>query len=359
MKKSLSIAFLSLTTYFSSISYASECHLDNCPDDIFPSFFKYLTLPELYNMGLTAKVIDSEVMKYIGSNHDNGFNDSAKNHVMIKNYVDNPFKTVDHFLSGERQLLKRVYGVTDLLKEDPEKFIKLVLHSIPHTPETIDSDLRTFHQNTFQIDNLTNSLPTYETSQQKLASVLIELLTWAQVGDQVWDQVWAQVWAQVWDQVRAQVWAQVWDQVWDQAWDQVWAQVGDQVWDQVRAQVGDQVRAQVWDQVWAQVGAQVWANEDLRHFKFAPAFEAGNLNEVLKPAIDYVFTVYQLGTLAMRHSEAFKTTQSDFAKFISDRINEEQARVILGRLDIPDSPEGNYLVDTQLKLIKRLIQVSE
>ena len=90
--------------------------------------------------------------------------------------------------------------LVDLMKEHSSDFIRLVLHSIPHTPETIESDLSTFHQDT-QTDNLISSLPTYETSQQKLAGVLIELVTW--------------------DQVRAQVWAQVGDQVGDQVRDQV------------------------------------------------------------------------------------------------------------------------------------------
>ena len=80
---------------------------------------------------------------------------------------------------------------------------------------------------------------------------------------------------------------------------------------------------------------------------------------MLKLAIDYVFTVYQLGTLAMGHSEAFKTIHTNLAQFVSDRINEEQARVILADLNIPDAPEGNYLVDAQLKLIKRLLPAAE
>ena len=284
MKKLLLIAFLSLITNFSSISYASECHLNSCPDDIFSLLFRYLTLPELYNMGLTAKRIDSSVMEYISNNDKEDFSNAAKNHVMLKNYEENPFTTIDDLLNGERQPLKRVYGVTDLLRKDPEKFIKLVLHSIPHTPETIESELRTFHQETFQINKLISSLPTYETAQQKLAGVLIELLTWGQVGDQVWDQV----------------------------------------------------------------------KEDLRHFQIASAYQAGNLNEVLKPAIDYTFTVYQLGTLAMRHSDDFKKIHTDFSEFFAEKITEEQAGEILKGLNIPNAPEGSYLIDTQLQLIRRL-----
>ena len=61
----------------------------------------------------------------------------------------------------------------------------------------------------------------------------------------------------------------------------------------------------------------------------------------------------------MRYSEDFKDVQTDLAQSISNKITEEQAIEILDGLDIPNDPEGNYLVATQLKLIKRLIQVSE
>ena len=220
------------------------------------------------------------------SKYGKSLREESKFHVIT---AENNVLFLREYLKGPRQAISRIDNLALLLKEYPSDFIKLMLHSIPHTPETIDSDLRTFHQDTFKVDNLISSVPTYETAQQKLAGVLIELMTW--------DQVWAQVWDQV--------------------------------------------------------------NEDLRHCQFASAFEDGNLNEVLKPAIDYAFTVYQLGTLAMRHSEAFKSIHTNFAQFISERITEDQAAVILNGLNIPGAPEGNYLIDTQLKLINRLLPVFE
>ena len=295
-----------------------------------------------------------------------GPNSYLREHMFDITMNDGSSKTLREYLQEERAPITEVKNLTALLKDSPSTFIRLILKSIPYTLETIDSDLRTFHQETFQIDNLINSLPTYETAQQKLSGVLIELEIWTKV----WDQVGAQVWAQVEDQVdeivfsaqagsrfRAQFGGQSKAQVEAQVRDQSKAQVGGQVWAQFGAQVGAQFGDQFGAQVGAQFGDQV--NEDLRRFQFVSAFEAGNLNEVLIPAIDYVFTTYQLGTLAMRHSEAFKTIQTNFARSISEIITEEQAAAILSNLNIPDAPEGNYLIDAQLKLIKRLLPVSD
>ena len=288
-----------------------------------------------------------------------------RNHMFDVTLNDGSSETLRDYFQGEITQILGVKNLETLMKESPNPFIHLMMLSIPHTPETIESDLRSFHQDTFQIEKLICSLPTYETPQQKLASVLLEQFTWCQVNFEVG--------LQVADHVRSkagtQAVGQCVEQGAEQVGDYVRTQVGYQLVHQVRNQVGFLVLDQVWNHVLvqfltqfiAQVNSQVGplVNEDLRYFQFASAFQAGNLNEILIPAIDYTLTVYQLGTLAMRHSEAFKTIHRGLSQFISQKISEEQATAILNGLNIPDAPEGNYLVETQLKMIKRHLPNAE
>ena len=284
-------------------------------------------------------------------------NSYLRNHMFDVTLADGSSKTLREYLAGERSQVLYIKNLSTLMNESHSSFISLMMKSIPNKPETVDSDLRAFHQNTFQINNLIGSLPSYETSQQRLASVVIEQLTWDQVWNKLLGPILAQFEGQVIDQVIDQVITQLMTQVGAEAWSEVWAQLMDQVGDQVWAEVWALRMDQLWDQVWDQVEAQV--NDGLRHFDFALAFDNENLKGVLKPAIDYTFMIYQLGTLAIGQTEIFKRTHLQLSQSISEIVTEEQANAILKSIDIPDAPEGNYLVEAQLKLIKRHLPVAE
>ena len=258
-----------------------------------------------------------------------------------------------------------IKNITQLVKERPDDFKKLVLASIPKTRDDIKNNLESYYKETMKIDDLINDLPRYETAQEKLAAFLLEHDVWDKVWRQVWDKVRDHLLRQVWDQVGAQVLRQLLRQVGAQVEDQARGQVWFQVWDQIENQeeifevwdpLAPPVAPQVWYQVWRQVEDDLSLN-----FDFKSVTEPEKLREVLKPEIDYLFMVYQLKSIAMRQSKEFKAIlegdeDSDgFIKFIEDRITEEQAEAILENLkgNFPESPEGNYLVESQLKMLKR------
>lgn len=208
-----------------------------------------------------------------------------------------------------------------LAKQRPKDFMELVIASIANTPALRESSLKSFYEKMFPIAQLIASLPSLETPQEKLAGILIELSFWCQV----WEQVWKQVWEQVWKQIGTQVWQQVGEQVWEQVW--------------------NQVRDQVWDQLY----------NDLRNFDMSLAYQQGQLSERLRLAIDYVLAVYQLGTIAMRHSEAFKQIHEALADRLLQRMTSEQIQHVVDSIVIPPTPPNpnNYLVQTQLDILRR------
>ena len=87
----------------------------------------------------------------------------------------------------------------------------------------------------------------------------------------------------------------------------------------------------------------------MSNFDFSSAFRENQLSEVLKPAIDYGFMVYQLASISILHSQ--ETRQ--MIESLKDRFTEEQAANILANINLPEAPEGNYLVKTQLDILRR------
>ena len=276
---------------------------------------------------------------------------------------------LSNYLGGESRGVSELSNIVSLFTERPDIFVRFILKSMPHTAEEIESNLQEYYREIIKFENLIESLPLANNPYQKLAGILVELASWEQVETQVWVQVYAQVIFQIREQVEYhasnQIGAQIREQIEDYARNQIGAQIREQVGnrarkqvlEQLREKVGDDVwehvREQVGDYVWEQVRGKIWekATDDLRNFQFASAFEQLNLNAVAKPAIDYTFTVYQLGTLA--HYEEFKSTQIHLSNLLSERITEYQVSAIIDNLKLPDNLDGNYLLETQLKLIAR------
>ena len=258
-----------------------------------------------------------------------------------------------------------------LAQQRPKDFIQLLIKSIPNTPALRESSLKSFYKEILPIAQLIASLPSLETPQEKLAGILIELSFWCQVWEQVWKhsgtQVWAQVWPQVWQQVREQVSAQVGEQVLDQVWQQVSAQVGEQVsaqvGEQVSAQVGEQVSAhctiQVKDQVKDQIVKHFKAPLDqyLRKYNFLEAYSNNTLKPMLACALGDLLMVYQLGSIPMRYSGAFKQIQDNFAAFILEKMTPKQIKNAVDSIGIPATPSDphNCFVQTELNMLRRCL----
>ena len=252
-----------------------------------------------------------------------------------------------------------------LAKQRPKDFIQLLIKSIPNTPALRESSLKSFYEKIFPIAQLIASLPPLETPQEKLAGILTELAFWHQVSNQVWGQVWDQVWERVGDQVLAQVWLQ--------AMEQISAQVGTQVREQVSAHCTVQAmdramnlamdlamnlaknlaKDQVKDQILKHFKAPL--DEYLRKYNFSEA-SSNTLRPMLAHAIGDLLMVYQLGSIPMRYSGAFKQIQDKFAAFILEKMTPEEAqRVINSDIPAPPSDPNNCFVQTELNMLRRCL----
>ena len=277
--------------------------------------------------------------------------------------------TIDKRPKPSNRFSFEVKHLAQLVKKRPEDFKTLVLATIPKTQENIENNLESYYKETTKMDHLISDLPKHEDPREALANVFIELIIWAQLRSQVWEQVGAQNGAHVGYQLRglvgAQVGAQVGSQLWDQVAFQVWSQVEAEVWNQIEDHVGDQL----WDQVGVHVGGQLedQVGSDLSsHFDFTKTTDTEETRKKLKRAIEYTFTVYQLSSIPMRYSHKFKSIfdahedrdgedTAGLLELIKEKITENQAETILEnlKLKVPESPQGHYLVESQIKLLRR------
>ncbi|MFK7826580.1 MAG: hypothetical protein AB8G05_20740 [Oligoflexales bacterium] len=364
----------------------------------------FITLLSITAYSLNAYSSNCEQLNPEYPSDSNNF----KNYLILKNHDEsgNQFILHDNYLAlKSRETVLKIFGLDDLVKEEPKKFLKLLIEAIPHTQETIVNDLETFCSETFPSNQLINGIPLSQTPEHKLATIFTELTVWEQIKDQVGDQVRSQVYDKlrgqvndrVWTQIRAQIdgedesqdvaqvedhiWApvedmvdtqikarvglQLWTQVGDQVWRQIRHQLGDHVWAQIENQVRNHIREEIKDQVWDHIKYQVedlvdaQLKEDLQQFKFEQAYQDGDLNDLLIPAIDYTFAVYQLGTIEIRHSQEFKNIQKRLAQFIGKNMSKEQIKNLLNSIQIPENLE-NHLIKTQLDFLRRpLIDVND
>lgn len=87
---------------------------------------------------------------------------------------------LEEYIHGDRdsQSILRINNLIDLMKARPDDYVRLLAQSIPHTKETIESDLTVFYQNILKVEDWIESLPTYDDPRQKLAGLLVELSLW-------------------------------------------------------------------------------------------------------------------------------------------------------------------------------------
>ena len=254
-----------------------------------------------------------------------------------------------------RQVVSNIKNVDIMLKEMPENFIKIILKSAPYTHQAIKTDLQTYYTNIVQIDKLIDSILSYDSPQDRLAGILLELATWCQVGLQVWDQIEDQIEGQLWNHVEAERRADARDKARAQVAEQVGFELMDKLWYQITnhvdVQIVDKVQEQVEMHLWNE--SETWVNKDLQNFNFIRAFEAGILPGTLKHAVDHTFMIYQLETFAFRQSKPFKYIQSNIANSLLDLMTDEQILSMLNKLNIPMATKGNEFIRTQLKLLKK------
>lgn len=209
------------------------------------------------------------------------------------------------------------------------------------------------YRNKLNLASLLKSLPKYDTPEEKLASILIELQTWeyieSEIIDQIHDQIrsqvgqaWYQNWLGVQEIVRLHFGSRLRERIVDGLWDNLPGRMSFRILKHVEEQVKNQDRFQVKEQV----------SNTLQYFQFATALKEGTLEDAVKPAIDYVIMVYQLVMLKMFHSEAFNIFHADLSQYMLKK-RFFTAENYLKTFDIPNATEGNYFIETNLKILKR------
>ena len=205
-----------------------------------------------------------------------------------------------------------VKNIAQLVKEKPEDFKKLVLASIPKTPDDIENNLVSYYEESMKINDLIKGLPVYDDPREKLANYLVEYSIEDHIRDQIWDQVW--------DNTNPQDGRHVWNQIGSHnrhVLNHLRNQLGELTWDQVadpiRDHIGRQLGYELLDQVWVQEESDqdVWNQEVgdqeregqvdsvlTSNFDFTSASEPQEMIRLLESAIDYTFMVYQLTTIS-------------------------------------------------------------
>ena len=210
------------------------------------------------------------------------------------------------------------------------------------------------------LQTLSESFPSYESEGKKLAAIIMDLIIWDQISEQVSTQVRAQAWTQVGDEVWAKVFPRVAKEVGlhvgNSIRNQIWAQIWEQIRDQVGVRVGHHVLFKIWTEVRSQVEDKV--NRNLKHLKFAAAHREGSLSKAIESAIDYSLTVYQLGAVVIRHSLEVIQIQDDLARFISVEMEGSEIESVLANLKIPESHK-HYIIDNQLRIVRSHLVVQE
>ncbi|MFK7826147.1 MAG: hypothetical protein AB8G05_18485 [Oligoflexales bacterium] len=253
----------------------------------------------------------------------------------LENFLDLPEKT---------QALK-VENIDFMLKEDPSDFLRVLVNMFPFQTGNIEGVFELFYKETFQIDKLIVSLPSFQDSHQKLAGILLELIIWCEILPQVEAQV-----GNLLDLDKNHVRELSRVLFWGQVGNHVGKQVGKYVANEVGNESLFKVLTELKDSLDYQIGKQVWSklNRDLDYF----INELEYCNQTLIKTLKSVFTIYQIGTLTIRHSDEFKEIHSILSHFIFENISDNKVKSILKSIELPKLTEKNHFVDTQIKLIK-------
>lgn len=267
--------------------FGNESNLSRVPSGPDLEILSYLDPINLFTVGLTAREFDHKVVEYLtlpGIKKERDI--KLNNYILLARQpgaLANPLKAIDKYLAcGDKRPIVKIFGLKDLVKNDPPKFMSLLLKSAPVKPESM-THLENFYQHTLQISDLVNSPPTYESPAEKLAAIYIELSIWEQIKDQVWAEIRSQVRNQVWFEVEAQINDHAWNHIWERvrelvehrvgrlSWNRIWGQVvspaSAQIWSRLRIEIGDKIKSLVDEQL----------SKSLLRFKLAEAYQEGRL----------------------------------------------------------------------------------
>ena len=338
------------------------------------------------NMDITIQILSflslKDLISFTKTNHENNkilSNESSNTGNILKKEFK--FSVIDihgkiYFLEeylalSHRTPINNIKDVLLIVVEKPRDFVKVILKSSPHTPDTIASDLQDFYEDKLNINTIVNRLPSYSTNHEKLVAFFVQYEAWSQIIRRVILRINDIIVTQVWRSIEGLIGSPSFFDFWDDIENRVGNHLCRNVWNQVRNQVNDLIWDDIWGPLWKNLEEQVWQHHiyqadmqisrqitsDLSNFNFATSNAERVCPILLKKASDYVMMVYQLATISTMYSDDFRKIIEDpencFTKYIKDHITEEQAVNILTNIQIPEIPRKDFLVKTQLDILKK------
>ena len=289
-----------------------------------------------------------------------------------------------------RMKISHVNNIDLLIKERPNDFNNLILKTIPNTPAEIENNLESYFRDVVKIEDLVAGMPQYESAHEKLAALLVDTIiymelidqvtsetrdqVWKQLKDQVWvhisEQVniqnrgpaWAQLGTQFWYSLRSKVWQQIrskfnprsWNEISENVWLNLRNNVSEDVWDNIRLKAWEQIRFQVQSQIRQNVNYKAW--ENFKNFNFSLSTQSEDFSKKIRNAIDYVYSVNQLGVISMAHSSYLKPYISEpngLFNYIKNNLTESEAQNILDSIHLSNDFEDQYFRNIQFDILKR------
>lgn len=238
-----------------------------------------------------------------------------------------------------------------LMTENPLEFIDAFGDWAPSSLDPTDPLFQTFYEQTFKIIKPYDSFSNAGSDAWRLANILLELETWVHVGYKVEEHIRSEVNPELEEKIRRHIWQHIGSKTRDEIKSSIFDILSERVKNDLCHKVWFKVYEQM-NEVKKQLGDQVASG--LKQFALDEIEENANIDDAIKPAINYLTVIYRWGGLALWHSDAFKEFHSELASLITGSMNEQEIRSSLLNLKIPHHPEDSYTVTAPVCLISSM-----
>ena len=254
---------------------------------------------------------------------------------------DHDLRLEDYLRSSLNDVsIENVDSLASLVKEHPEKFIKLVLKATPKSRSELESKMATFVKKTMKMDELIDDLTVYDSTHETLASLILDYFILDSICFQVRTQLWYQIGMDVWYEAGSEHWYQIRDFVSERAGLHMWNEMRDHIVDEIGMdhwfKLAHLVRDPIKDLIRSFINAPFRSN-----FQLPEEIACEDFFEIVQPTVDYTLIVYHLSSIAMRHAQSykdlFKTKDDGLMKFLKTEISEVQAKTILEKMTLPEA----------------------
>ena len=347
------IVFVLAIFCISKLAISSERSQPKLTDELLVNIFEFLPDEDAQKLPILGK--DQERMfKQLGVGDI--FRKKSKYAVQAENDI---FFFLSEYLDSRGSIpLKSVKNIKILLQENPIIFIQVIAKGKPYMASFTKSKLSAFYSETTKVNELIDIAAPSNTPEQRLADIILELLVWSEF-----------ISSNVYHKISTVAEAQISEKIGQDAWEGVRVQVLDEINSHVIERTGIPLMAQISDQLGKPVEDRFlidltlelkhiydWPElvKDIDNIDFGSAYLEDNLRELLSSTIDYVFTLIQLESLAMKNCPDFKKTRDNLVHYLAKK-GRNYCQFILDSININDLmvPEENDPIGTEIKLINK------